>query len=42
MTAWPRVAVGRPFHSGKAWATMDLALKGMSMTLASGPPEVRR
>jgi sulfide:quinone oxidoreductase len=33
---------GRPFHGGKAWATMDLALKGMSKTLASGPPEVRR
>jgi hypothetical protein len=33
---------GRPFRGGNAWATMDLALKGMSKTPASGPPEVRR
>jgi sulfide:quinone oxidoreductase len=33
---------GRPFHGGRAWAAMDLALKGMSRTLASGPPEVPR
>ena len=27
---------GRPFHGGRAWAGMELALKGMSRALASG------
>lgn len=32
---------GRPFHGGKAWAAMNLALKGMSKTLATGRGERR-
>ncbi|MFD0274229.1 NAD(P)/FAD-dependent oxidoreductase [Kitasatospora sp. NPDC127111] len=29
---------GRPFHQGRPWQAMQLALDGMSRTLASGPP----
>jgi len=28
---------GRPFHGGRAWAGMELALRGMSRALATGP-----
>ena len=32
---------GRPFHGGKAWSAMELALRGMSAALASGPDTPR-
>jgi sulfide:quinone oxidoreductase len=27
---------GRPFHGGRAWQAMEVALHGMSRTLATG------
>jgi len=32
---------GRPFHGGRAWSAMELALRGMSAALASGPDTPR-
>ncbi|MFE5587582.1 NAD(P)/FAD-dependent oxidoreductase [Kitasatospora sp. NPDC056531] len=32
-----RFRAGRPFHSGRPWRAMELALDGMSRTLATGP-----
>jgi sulfide:quinone oxidoreductase len=31
---------GRPFHGGRSWAAMELALRGMSAALATGPDTV--